>query len=483
MTRILLLMALLASSCSSKLHVGSKSFPESLVLGEMLTQLVATTGESVVHDRGLEGTQVCWRALERGSLDAYPDYTGTIAKVILAGEPAGSPSEMRKALAKHGIEMSAPLGFNNTYAIGVTEQVAARYKLTKISDLRHHPELRFGFTHEFLERGDGWPSLRRAYDLPQKSVQGLEHGLAYRALAAGSIDAMELYSTDAEIRYYDLVVLADDRQHFPRYDAVVLWRRDLRTRHPDVVTALRKLEGAIDAKTMVALNEKAKIDKLSEQRVAAGFLERKLGVHAPDDAESVWARIARETREHLFLVLVSLACAILVSIPLGILAAQRPRLGQVVLATVGVLQTIPSLAVLALMIPLFGHGTWPALAALFLYSLLPIVRNTHAGLVGIPSELRESADALGLTRRAQLIHVELPLAARSILAGIKTSAVINIGTATLGGFVGAGGYGQSIFIGLTLDDHARILAGAIPAALMALAAQAVFELAERRLVV
>ena len=153
-----------------------------------------------------------------------------------------------------------------------------------------------------------------------------------------------------------------------------------------------------------------------------------------------------------------------------------------ILGTVGVIQTLPALALLVFMIPLLGIGGPPAVVALFLYSLLPIVRNTHAGLAGIDEPLRRSALALGLSPAARLRHIELPLAAPVILAGIKTSAVINIGTATLGALIGAGGYGQPILTGIRLDDVGLILEGAVPAALLALAVQGGFELAERRLI-
>ncbi len=187
--------------------------------------------------------------------------------------------------------------------------------------------------------------------------------------------------------------------------------------------------------------------------------------------------------EHVALVSISLAAAILVAIPLGIVAARRPRLGAVILTMVGVIQTIPSLALLVFMIPWLGIGAKPALVALFLYSLLPIVRNTATGLRDIPNSLRESAEALGLPPRARLVKIELPMASRAILAGIKTAAVINVGTATIGALIGAGGFGQPILTGIRRDDLRMILfEGAIPAALLALAVQGAFDLAERFLV-
>jgi osmoprotectant transport system permease protein len=313
-------------------------------------------------------------------------------------------------------------------------------------------------------------------------VRGLDHDLAYRGLEAGRIDAVDLYSTDAEISYYGLRVLADDLRYFPVYDAVLIYRADVAERAPAVVSAFLKLEGRIPEKKMVAMNARAKLDQVPENVVAADFLASELGIRADARVEGRAAEILRNTGEHLYLVGVSLLAAILLAIPLGIAAAKRSGLGQVILAVVGVIQTIPSLALLVVLIPIFGLGEVPAMIALFLYSLLPIVRNTYAGLHDIPASMRESAAALGLPAFARLRLVELPMASRSILAGIKTSAVINVGTATLGAVIGAGGYGQPILTGIRLNRTDLILQGAVPAAVLALLVQLGFEVWERWLV-
>jgi len=361
------------------------------------------------------------------------------------------------------------------------QDAASRLGIRRISQLRERPALRFGLTNEFLDRGDGWPSLRAAYALPQRPV-GLEHEVAYRALEAGTLDVVDLYTTDADIDYYRIQVLEDDRQHFPRYDAVLVWRTELEQRAPAVVVALRGLEGRIDAPTMIALNARVKLEGETERAAAREFLRDELGVESRAAADGMLARLLVNTRDHLALVGISLGVAIVLAVPLGILAAKRPRLGGAILGVTGVLQTIPSLALLVVMIPLFGIGAPTAIVALVLYSLLPIVRNTHAGLRGIGEPLRESALALGLAPRARLLSIELPLAAPAILAGIKTSAVINVGTATLGALIGAGGYGQPILTGIRLDDVGLLLQGAVPAAALALAMQGLFGLLERGVV-
>lgn len=459
--------------------VGSKKFTESVVLGEIATALARSTGAEATHRRDLGGTRIVWNALIRGEIDAYVEYTGTLRQEIFADRELSGPADLIGALDENGIVAGAPLGFNNTYALGLRRDRAAELGIHRISDLREHPDLVLGFTNEFLDRGDGWPSLRDAYSLPHQDVRGLDHDLAYRGLESGAIDVMDLYSTDAEIRYYDLAVLEDDRGHFPAYHALLLWRADLGERAPDVVSAFRRLEGALPESVMVGLNARAKLDKVPERRLAADFLGTQYGIQAPRGRLTRDSEIARRTREHLMLVGVSLSAAVLVAIPLGIVAGKHARWGHVILGVTGVIQTVPSLALLVIMIPLLGIGTRPAIMALFLYSLLPIVRNTSAGLRGIAPELIESARALGLSRGARLGLIELPLATRSILAGIKTSAVINVGTATLGALIGAGGYGQPILTGIRLDDMGLILQGALPAAALALMAQGLFEAAER----
>jgi osmoprotectant transport system permease protein len=477
-TALLLLGLCACAGGQTPLRVGSKSFTESVVLGEMVTLLARTAGNGSQHQRALGGTRLLWDALLAGQLDVYPEYTGTLTQEILRVGAAEVPA----ALAARGLALSPPLGFNNTYALGMREDVAARLHITSISQLADHPQLRFGFSNEFLSRGDGWPALRARYQLPQGDVRGLDHDVAYRALASGGIDLVDLYATDPEIAHHHLRVLRDDRQLFPRYDAVLVYRREAAQRLPAVFTALARLNGALTETSMAALNARVKLGRESEAAVAGDFLARTLGVAARVESVSRARAIVRRTGEHLTLVAISLFAAILVAIPLGVVAARRPRLGQGVMAIAGILQTIPSLALLVFMVPLLGIGAVPAIVALFLYSLLPIVRNTHAGLVGIPPHLRDAAAALGLSSRAMLRLVELPLASPSILAGIKSAAVINVGTATLGALVGAGGYGQPILTGVRLDDVALILEGAIPASLLAIAVQAGFDLAERVLV-
>ncbi|MET0533095.1 MAG: glycine betaine ABC transporter substrate-binding protein [Steroidobacter sp.] len=456
---------------------GSKVFTESVILGELAAQLTREAGFEAEHLRQLGGTRVLWSALERGDIDCYPEYTGTLRTEIFAGKNIGDDDELRAALSRQSMWTSAPLGFNNTYVLGMRRDRAASLGITLMSQLADHPALRFGFSSEFMERVDGWPGIRARYRMPQQDVRGLTHDLAYRGLASGALDVTDLYSTDAEIVHYDLTTLADDAKFFPAYEALIVCRNDV---DATVLDSLNRLGGRIDEAAMTKLNARAALDREPEAQIAASFLRDQLNVsasaHVDGRAERVWAR----TREHLAMVGISLGFAMLVAIPLGIVAFYRPTVGRVVFAVADVLQTLPALALLVFLIPWLGIGYAPAVVALFLYSLLPILLNTHTGLADIPRDLRESAEALGLPRTARLRYVELPLAARSILAGIRTAAVINVGTATLGALIGAGGYGQPILTGIRLDDTNLILEGAVPAAVLALLVQWGFGAMERR---
>jgi len=468
-----------AQSDPEPIVVGSKNFTEGVVLGEIARFLIEDAGLEARHRQALGGTQVVFNALEGGDIDLYAEYTGTLLQEILYEDGVDDVAGVKRVLRERGIRMTDSLGFQNNYALGMKREVAARLGIVTIGDLRAHPELVFRFGTEFMNRSDGWPGLQARYELPQTDVRGVEHELAYRGMAAGDVDVTDLYTTDAEIPYYDLVTLEDTRGYFPEYEAVFLYRASLADQQPDALTSLERVLREISEEEMTRMNARVKLDGQKETRVAAAYLEHELDVQVDARVDSNLDRFFRNTRQHLFLVGVSLFFAILLAVPLGVTAAKVPRAGQPILAAVGIAQTIPALAMLVFMIPLLGIGAGPALVALFFYSLLPIVRNTHAGIVGIPRNLQESAEALGLSPWARLRLVDLPLAAPSILAGIKTAAVIDVGAATLGALIGAGGYGQPILTGIRLDDNGLILWGAIPAAAMALVVQGMFEVVER----
>jgi osmoprotectant transport system substrate-binding protein/osmoprotectant transport system permease protein len=473
-------IALLVHSATAEpILIGSKKFTESYVLAEIAKRALENAGATTEHRQGMGGTIILWQALKGNQIALYPEYTGTIGEEILK-KPSASVTEMRGELAKSGVGMTEELGFNNTYALVMRRDIAQQKVVRKISDLRNHPELKFGLTHEFIDRRDGWRPLSEKYGLAPHDMLGIDHGLGYEALRNGSIDVKDAYSTDAKIGENDLVALEDDLQFFPQYKAVFLYRLSLEEK---VVTALRGLEGKLDEQRMIRLNAEA--ERTRNYARAADLYFRPDGA-APSGSvgESFPHKLKRWTLRHLELAGLSLLLSIVVGIPLGIAASRGGFVGQVILGFTGAVQTIPSLALLALLVPVpfFGISVRTAIAALFLYGLLPIVRNTAIGLQNIAQPVRESAIALGLEPAARLWKVYLPMASRSILGGIKTSAVINIGTATLAALIGAGGLGEPILSGLNLNDHVTILQGAIPAAILALLVQWSFDLLDRLLI-
>ncbi len=481
----LLLAATGATACAAeRLVVGSKRFTESYILGEIVARTAQGAGAQALHRPGLGNTAVVLEALKAGAIDVYPEYLGTIESEILQLPQSADPQATRRALAAMGLDMGVPLGFSNGYALATTAAQAQALALRRVSDLRAQPQLAVGLSHEFLGRADGWPGLAARYGLPHRPV-GIDHGVAYAALAQGRIALTDIYTTDAAIAQLGLVVLEDDRAYFPPYDAVLLYRSDLPQRAPAAWRAVQQLQGRIDVATMIGMNAQAQLQGRPYAEVAAAFVAGRTDAPAAAGRGGWWQRLwaddlGRLTREHLLLVAVAVLAAVAVGVPLGAAAAALPRLRQPLLAVVGVLQTIPSLALLAALIPLLGRiGTVPALVALALYALLPVVRNTATGLAQVPAGLRQAGLALGFTPAQRWRHVDLPLAAPVILAGVKTAAVLTVGTATIAAFIGAGGYGERIAQGLALNDGAQLLAGAIPSAVLALLVQAAFEGAER----
>ncbi len=460
--------------------IASKPFPESYILAEIAAIAIQSAGETEIRRKfGLGATGIVFQAIQSEEIALYPEYTGTIAEAFLRDSSLKSVDSIREPLEKLGLTVSEPLGFNNTYALSVRRDFAEKHGLKTISDLAHVREARYGLTNEIMNRKDGYPGLARRYGLRPLNLRELQHTLAYQALENGEIDVTDVYSTDASIRRLDLVVLEDDLGYFPAYQAVYLARKVWTTQFPKSWAALNGLAGRISQDRMISLNALVEIEKRSFAEAARSFFE---GATIERTPTAFWKPLWLRTLQHLRLVTISLASSILVGLPLGILAFLRPTLRVGILNLIGLVQTIPSLALLAFLIPLFGIGERPAIVALFLYGLLPVALNTFTGLEGIDPRLHESARGLGLDRRHTMTRVLLPLASPSILAGIRTSAVIGIGTATLAALIGAGGYGAPIMTGLALNDIPTLLQGAIPAAMMALLVQFLFDRISQHLI-
>ena len=479
------------------LRVGSKRFTESYILAEIVAQTAQQAGVNTQLRQGLGNTAIVHGALRSGQIDVYAEYTGTIAQEIIKDSSKATLAELNRALASQGLAVGVPLGFNNGYALAMRRDVAQRLGITRLSDLAAHPELRFGLSNEFLGRADGWQGLAQRYQL-QSRPQGLDHGLAYEAVRQQHVDVMDIYTTDAKINQLGLLVLQDDLNYFPHYDAVLLYRADLPQRQPAAWAALQSLQGRINEQAMIAMNAQAELQGMDFAQIAQGFLHpesqnaaaataAKKAAIPPSFGALLWQRLAANdlgllVGQHLLLVLLSVGIAALIAIPAGILLFPHARLRALALGLAGIMQTIPSLALLAVLIAAMGViGRAPALVALTAYSILPILSNTCAGLAEVAPGLRNAGLALGMTKPQLMRWVELPIAMPTITAGLRTACAIAIGTATIAAFIGAGGLGERIVTGLALNDSALMLAGALPAAGLALISELSFELWERTL--
>jgi osmoprotectant transport system permease protein len=487
--------------------VASKPFGESYVLAELFAQLLEARGYAVVRRPGLGATQVAYAAVRSGAVDVYPEYTGTVLRAVLGDSaPARDARDAfarvaRLSAGRDGVRWLPPLGFENRFALAVRAETARRYGLRTVSDLaRAAPRLTGAFSSDFLGRADGLPGLARAYDLRLAAARPLAPAVKYQAVVAGDVDVIDAYSTEGLVARYGLVVLDDDRRFFPPYEAAPLASAAFVRDVPGAALALTELAGRLDEATVRELNRRQEVDGEPAAGVAAGAL-RALGLAAPAaaglpnaDAAApsgagrggalayLWAErgaVARRAGRHLALTLAALLAACAVGVPLGLWLERRARAGEAVVRVTGVLQTVPGIALLAFLVPWFGVGAWPALVALFAYGLYPIVRGTLAGVRDAAPGAVAAAVALGMTPRQVLRAVRLPLAAPAIVGGVRTAAVLGVGTATLAAFVGAGGLGETIASGLALADARLVLAGAVPAAALALAVDLALAALER----
>ena len=281
--RVFLLAALvLAAACSSKptaIRVGSKNFSEQVLLGEVVAQALEARGLRVDRKLNLGGTFVCHQAIVAGELDLYPEYTGTAFTAILKEKPVSDPPAVRRRVSdeyarRWKLIWAPPLGFENTFALVVRPDDAARLKLATISDLAARgAELRPGFGYEFVERADGYPGLARAYGLSfrERPVE-MDLGLLYPALASRRVDVVAGNSTDGLIAAIGGVVLADDRRYFPPYEAAFVVRGDVWRGNAEVRQVLERLAGRLDAARMRRWNAELDKDKKRPEDVAREVL-------------------------------------------------------------------------------------------------------------------------------------------------------------------------------------------------------------------
>lgn len=486
-----------ATAQTEPIVVASKPFAESYLLAEAFAQVLESHGYAVDRRPGFASTELVFQALVRGDVDVYPEYTGTGLAAILGETVAGGSADVFRRvsdafLARWGVRWLPPLGFENTYAIAMRRGAADSLNLRTLTGLAEAaPGLAGGFSPDFMGRADGLDGLTTAYGIEFRETRSLLQAVKYQALAEGAVDVIDAYSTDGAISRYDLTVLADDRGFFPPYDAAPLVGRAFYGDRPEAVLALARMAGRIDVEAVRRANERIEVDGAPVGEAAAQLLvDVGLAEGAREDAGDIggppardagrsvllslpahmWserAELARQVARHLLLVLASLGAAILAALPAGVALERRRSIAEGAIRTAGLLQTIPGIALLAFMIPVFGIGAAPAVVALFLYSLLPILRNTYTGIVEAAPDAVSAGRALGMTEVQLLTRIRMPLAAPVIMAGIRTAAVINVGTATLAAFIGAGGLGDPIVAGLALSDPVMILSGAVPAAILA----------------
>ncbi|MGD9850835.1 MAG: glycine betaine ABC transporter substrate-binding protein [Nitrospirales bacterium] len=490
------------ASAENTITVGSKNFMENRLLAEVFAQLIESrTRLTVTRRLGLAGTQVCFEALKTGGIDLYPEYTGTGLVTLLGERPMGEPTAVLNRVRSRFLERwnlwwIAPLGFDNSYALALPRDRAKALGVRTISDLvEFAPTFRAGFGYEFIERQDGLPGLTRKYGVQFKEVVGMQETLKYQAAAKGNVDLLDVYTTDGRLSVYDFLVLEDDQHFFPPYDAAVLIRGETLEQHPELAPVLSLLTNALTPQRMREWNLQVQEQNQPIARVAHDILQDLnlltdsqplLSTTPPQATPSLlvymWnmrGTLGHRTIEHLSLAGTGLLLGIALALPIGLLLERWRTGAETIIRVIGMSQTIPSIALLAFMIPLFGVGTLPAIMALWIYSLFPILRNTYSGLRDAFPNVVETGRALGMTEWQILRSIRLPLAAPTIMAGVRTSAIWTLGTATLAAFIGAGGLGVPIVAGLQLADVNLILSGALPATILALAVDALLAWVEQ----
>ena len=472
-------------AANEKIVIGSKMHGESYLLAEIMAQVLENSGYEIDRKFGFGGTLICYNALAEGEIDLYPEYTGTISEAIFTSDESVGENpnlkDYQAILDARNMKIFSPFGFNNSYAMAIKKTLADERGLKTISDLKDHSDLKVNFSHEFINRDDGWPSMKVAYNL-EFAPTGIQHGLAYKAIDEGEIDLTDAFTTDGDIERYGLIILQDNLDFFPKYFGASLTRNDF---PEDAMKILNQLEGRLDDDKMRLLNSEVVINQKTFSEVANAFLKSEGLIDTNTTVESqdgVLSKLIENTITHVKITIIALSIGCIVALVLAFLIFRSVKLSRSVIYFTGLLQTIPSIALLALMIPIFGIGEIPAITALFLYSLLPILRSAVTALTTIDPVLVNVSRAIGMTKFQQLRNVLFPLALPNILAGIKTAKIICIGTATLAAFIGAGGLGKPIATGLALNDTNLILQGAIPAACLAIIVEILFEILEKRII-
>lgn len=470
---------------AESLTIAGKTFTEQEVLVDLLTWVLKEErpGLTVHKRKNLGGTSVTFEAVRSGDIDMYVEYSGTAYYSIFKQTEKLSKKQIHEYLIerldKENLHWSTPLGFNNTYAILVKDNDKNK-DIHKVSDLKElAPDLIIGTDPEATSRPDGYEAFTQTYQLDFKSQKMMNSGLLYKSTDNDKVDVIIGYSTDGRILVTGLKVLEDDLGFFADYSASVLINKDTLKKHPWIKRALAKLHHQIDDQTMQALNARVDFEKMDSVTVTKKFAADK-GWITPKGPVIVKRQsfldfivskkdfLLVKLYEHLLLTFWAFLLVTVIGVSLGVLSYYKTRVQKVVFLAVNLCQTVPSLALFGMLIPLLGIGIKPSLVALVLYALLPIVRNTYTGLCEVEPSILETCEILGMNKRQILFKVLLPMSLVTISAGLRTSLVIIVGTATIASFIGAGGLGDPIFQGITSLNNRLILLGAIPAALLAI---------------
>jgi osmoprotectant transport system permease protein len=501
---LLIILLNVSVSFAETIVIGSKNFSEQFILGEILAQTIeAKTKLKVERKFNLGGTQMVVSALRSKSIDIYPEYTGTslltLLKEPISTNPEATYNKVQALLGKRfGFVQGEPFGFQNVYAVAVRRSDPRMDSIqtnTDFAKLTAQENLSMAIVHEFLDRPDGFQHFKEVYNLSmaQSQIIGMDPGLMYTAIHTGQVDSIMAYSTDGRIQAFNLKLLEDDQRAFPPYEAVPLTRVDVLKKHPELKKVFSNLSHLISDDEMIKMNYEVDYEGYLPRNVARNFLIQKGIIQGKLNHQRkpehnffkvLWNKreyVVKLLMQHLMLTTTALALALIISLPLGIILTRARYLDGPVFAFINLLQTIPSLALLGFLIPVMGIGFKPAIMALLLYALLPLVRNTYIGIREVDPSLIEACRGMGLTDLQILKKVELPLALPTIMAGVRTSMVILVGTATLVALIGAGGLGDPIFRGISSVNTNTILLGAVPAAALAITLDQLLHFIESRL--
>ncbi len=450
--KTLIISLVLAFSLFAKaapvIMVGSKPNTESKIIAEMIALALETTGEAQVERKfGLGETPIILEHLKAGKIDIYPEYSGNIGDLLISASWDKTLGKIRGALAGHKIVTSGTLGFNRTSTLAVKKDNTRFKDINTISDLKKLSGFKGGFTYKFLRSGRGLFPLMKDYGITQKKVRKMSKKRMIETINSGEVEIIEMASTDPALLKYNLKTLKDDRGFLPKYLAFMLTKKDFPTKYPASWKILHDvLVGRITEADMARMNAQVELEGKSYSAIAAGFL-KKAGVNTNF---SMWKQIYPKLLTHIQLVIIPLLLSTIFGVFLVVMAAKNKVFEKLVTLMNRFYKPIPFLVFLCILIPFLGTGKTPVYMTLFIFGIFPIVKYSFPNWS---------------------IH--------NILSGVKNTAFINVGMATIAAYVGAGGLGDLIISGLSGNDKNMILMGVIPAIILGVLIHLLIELSDK----